>query len=238
MNTLRVSETFLSIQGEGASMGRPAIFLRLQGCNLNCHGFSGGCDTLSVWKQGKEMTFEEIYDYWNESGWITAYSPVRRIIITGGEPLLQGNSVVDFIQFLNDKGDWKFEIETNGTVWNDLLELYDVQINISPKLISSGVPLEKRYDVDVLKEFAYLKHCAQNPQWKFVIQEQTDVVEVQEKFEKDLGISRSNIWFMPEGIGSPSLNRVAEWLAPLCAKYGYNYSDRIQIRIWGNKQGV
>jgi 7-carboxy-7-deazaguanine synthase len=231
MNTLRVSETFLSIQGEGASMGRPAIFLRLQGCNLNCSGFSGGCDTLSVWKQGKKMTFDEIYKYWDEQTWLAS---THRVIITGGEPLMQVDDVLDFWSYLESKDNWIFELETNGTMWDEqITSQYSLQVNVSPKLISSGVSKERRYIASVLKSIA---RCG--AQWKFVIQENTDVVEVQEMFERAFNIPKKDIWLMPEGIGSLSLNRVAEWLAPLCAKYGYNYSDRIQIRIWGNKQGV
>ena len=53
MNTIRVSEYFYSIQGEGLTVGVPAVFLRLQGCNLDC-GSSGGswvCDTEAVWNK-------------------------------------------------------------------------------------------------------------------------------------------------------------------------------------------
>jgi len=94
---MKVAEIFYSLQGEGANMGKPAIFIRLAGCNKDCWF----CDTN--WKNGIEMSIEEILQK------IEKY-PAKMIIWTGGEPTLQlSNEILHhFTHYYNC-------IETNGT---------------------------------------------------------------------------------------------------------------------------
>ncbi|MDR3326714.1 MAG: 7-carboxy-7-deazaguanine synthase QueE [Prevotellaceae bacterium] len=94
---MRVVEIFYSLQGEGANTGKPAVFVRLAGCNLDC----SYCDT--DWKSGKEMSVEEILLE------IKKY-PSKMVIWTGGEPTLQLTDewLSHFSEFYNC-------IETNGT---------------------------------------------------------------------------------------------------------------------------
>ena len=74
----RVAETFFSIQGEGATAGAPAVFIRLQGCSVGC----AWCDTKYSWNPGGghavdlEVIVTEAVAY-----------PCRRAVVTGGEPL-------------------------------------------------------------------------------------------------------------------------------------------------------
>jgi len=94
---MKVAEIFYSLQGEGANMGKPAIFIRLAGCNKDCWF----CDTN--WKNGIEMSIAEILQK------IEKY-PAKMIIWTGGEPTLQlSNEILHhFTHYYNC-------IETNGT---------------------------------------------------------------------------------------------------------------------------
>ena len=77
--TLRVSEVFLSLQGEGPSAGTPAHFLRLQGCDVGC----AWCDTKYAWDaaggRGVELTA-----LWDEA---RALGSAPLVVVTGGEPL-------------------------------------------------------------------------------------------------------------------------------------------------------
>ena len=57
---LSISEVFYSIQGEGVTMGIPAVFLRLGGCNLLCKSDKWVCDTIEVWQKSKAIEFEDI----------------------------------------------------------------------------------------------------------------------------------------------------------------------------------
>jgi len=84
---LLVSEIFFSVQGEGPGIGKPAVFLRLSGCNLKC----AWCDTKYTWHGGKMMTeptvLKEIKRY-----------PCKRLVVTGGEPLLQQDNLMPFAE--------------------------------------------------------------------------------------------------------------------------------------------
>src|SRR3954468_10173863 len=83
---LKVSEIFESLQGEGVSTGMPCIFVRLAQCNLHCTW----CDTKYTWDferyryedEGREVTAREIAERVNAT-------VSRRLVLTGGEPLLQ-----------------------------------------------------------------------------------------------------------------------------------------------------
>jgi organic radical activating enzyme len=97
MNKLKVVEIFYSIQGEGANMGMPAIFIRLAGCNMNCWY----CDT--AWYQYNEMSVIDILEN------IEQYQ-CNNIIWTGGEPTLQ---LTD--EILSQFDGYYHCIETNGT---------------------------------------------------------------------------------------------------------------------------
>ena len=100
---LNVVEIFQSIQGEGANVGRSAIFIRLSGCNKACWY----CDT--DWSKGDSMSVSQILDEVKKYSKSNEY-PNNLIIWTGGEPTLQlTNEVLDyFSEYYNC-------IETNGT---------------------------------------------------------------------------------------------------------------------------
>jgi len=76
---LRVSELFLSLQGEGPSAGTPAHFLRLQGCDVGC----SWCDTKYSWvaSGGREVDLD---DLWEQA---RALAEASLLVVTGGEPL-------------------------------------------------------------------------------------------------------------------------------------------------------
>lgn len=101
--SLNVVEIFQSIQGEGANVGRSAIFIRLSSCNKACWY----CDT--DWSKGDSMSVSQILDEVKKYSKSNEY-PNNLIIWTGGEPTLQlTNEVLDyFSEYYNC-------IETNGT---------------------------------------------------------------------------------------------------------------------------
>jgi len=124
-----VNEIFSSIEGEGIRTGYPATFIRLYGCNLNC----SYCDTRYSCEghDGTEMNVSEVIEKAKEAG-------VKKITLTGGEPLIHKN-VEELVDELVNEG-FEVNIETNGSV-----DIYpytkkeNVIITMDYKLISSGM---------------------------------------------------------------------------------------------------
>lgn len=98
---LRITEIFLSIQGESSHAGRPCAFVRLTGCPMRCRW----CDSVYTFTGGERFSFEEILVKLKEFG-----CPL--VEVTGGDPLAQKN-VYPFITRLLDEG-YEVLIETGG----------------------------------------------------------------------------------------------------------------------------
>ena len=76
---LPVLECFYSVQGEGAHSGKAAFFIRLAGCNVNCHW----CDVKESWSVDDEQ-YISINQIMNKVKKVKT----NFVVITGGEPLL------------------------------------------------------------------------------------------------------------------------------------------------------
>src|SRR5438132_10079820 len=77
---LKIAELFYSLQGEGALVGVPSVFVRTSGCNLRCVW----CDTpYTSWQpEGEELTLDEILAQ------VDRYSQAHHVVLTGGEPMI------------------------------------------------------------------------------------------------------------------------------------------------------
>lgn len=107
MSEYKIAERFISINGEAARAGEPAVFIRFAGCNLEC----GYCDTK--WANEENLTYEtlseeEIYDYIKRTG-------ITNVTLTGGEPLVVDN-IDRLLLMLSLDEELNIEIETNGSV--------------------------------------------------------------------------------------------------------------------------
>lgn len=100
---MKVCELFTSIQGESTYAGLPCTFIRLSGCNLRCLY----CDTLYAFEEGRDMQEDEILDFVRAAG-------LPLVELTGGEPLMQGSSVLMLMKRLLDEG-YAVLLETNGS---------------------------------------------------------------------------------------------------------------------------
>lgn len=243
-NHLIISEQFYSIQGEGINVGQPAVFLRLAACNLTCKGFSYkdpqtgehlGCDTALVWRKGERWTFEKIFDYWQQQGWLAALKDGAHLVITGGEPLLQQTALVHFIDQLKTHVDAFIEIETNATLLftGDLLTHLN-QINASPKLHFAGDAADKRIKPEVLQQLA----TCPKAYFKFVLAEAEQINEVVNDYQQAYHIPAARILLMPEGGTGEAISRKSDWIIILCKQHHFRYSPRLHIDIWGEVTGV
>lgn len=100
---LRITEIFMSIQGESSHAGRPCSFVRMTGCPMRCVW----CDSEYTFTGGERMSWEDIFGKLEEYG-------CNLVEVTGGEPLAQKN-VFPFITELCDRG-YEVLIETGGFV--------------------------------------------------------------------------------------------------------------------------
>lgn len=145
---LKISEIFYSIQGEGARVGTPTIFVRTSGCKAKfaCYAKGIKCDT--EFESGKDMTVEEIHK------WIEANANgCKEITWTGGEPTDQLTD--EMIQYFKDL-DYYQAIETSGL--NPIPKGLDF-ICISPKVAEHVV---KKNFPFVIDELRYVRHAGQD----------------------------------------------------------------------------
>lgn len=240
-------EIFFTLQGEGVSVGLPAIFVRSALCNLHCQW----CDTDHTWnfegtpwKHDKdadpsyrkhkkaEVTIEvapaKIADQ------VAAY-PCRRVVLTGGEPFLQQEAWLELIEGLRALDPaYIFEVETNGTrLPTPEFRAAVNQFNVSPKLANSGMDEKTRIIPAVLEAFA-----ADPKAWfKFVATGEADVAEILALCER-FKITPERVLLMPEGRTAAALDRHSEAVAAHCLRHGWRFCDRLHVRLWGDKRGV
>jgi 7-carboxy-7-deazaguanine synthase len=136
---------------------------------------------------------------------------------------------------------WHITIETAGTVHHPV---HCDLMSISPKLENS-TPQERdggrwavmherlRYQPEVLKKLT----SDYEYQLKFVISSAEDLGELR-RMQAAIGAPANRILLMPEGVTREAMTQRGLWLAELCKQYGYRFSPRLHIDIWGDKRGV
>ncbi len=236
---MKVNEIFgPTIQGEGKSSGKDVLFVRLSLCNLHCIW----CDTPYTWnwlgtpfsnpkkfdreKEVHEMTVGEI-----ATRLVQLCSSVKSVVISGGEPMLQQNELVELLKILKKREYW-VEVETNGTVFptNDFLSHVD-QINCSPKLATSGNAFTLRERPDALRALS----ASTKVNFKFVVAHDDDLHEIESLIKR---YEMKNIYLMPEGQSNEALNQNEQLTRIACEKYGYTFTDRLHIRRFGAVRAV
>lgn len=259
---LLVNEMFASIAGEGLYAGTPNFFIRLVGCNLYCSwkGVMGAsmCDSIyashpSCNSEIKYKTVGEVYEAFEKL--MNQYPNIHQLTITGGEPLLQRDGITQFLKMLPQSIDVSFE--TNGTQLPILESNIDLW-TVSPKLGSScyfencsSVPValqekhkKERINIPVLSEF--VSKCSENMIFKFVVADENDINEIKDiltrVYEYTPDISEEDIrrlvYIMPCGETEEKLQKSRLLCVETCKENGWNYTDRLQIIIYGDKRGV
>ncbi|MGB9697101.1 MAG: 7-carboxy-7-deazaguanine synthase QueE [Ignavibacteria bacterium] len=246
MHSLNISELFYSIQGEGKKTGTPSFFIRTNYCNLRCQ-FVGGnlCDTpYTSWspedsKNLGRVTIEYIISQYRE------FYP-SDVVITGGEPTLQRTGLIELCSALK-KLDKKIfvTLETNGTRYGEYVKFIDL-ISISPKLATSipsnekfkKLHLKNRLNFNILRQYELgARQKIYDIQWKFVVTSEKDIGEILQ-IQKKVNFPNNTVYLMPEGISRSDLSLKRKLIVNLCKQYNFNYCERLQILIWGNKRGV
>lgn len=231
-------EIFASLQGEGPSAGMPVAFVRLSRCNLACVW----CDTAYTWHfegdnrpHRNELTFDRRANQVTltpaETAERIAALGQKRLVITGGEPLLQAGALAEMLAHLPDIS---VEIETNATVAPPArLDVRIDQYNVSPKLAHSG----NAADLALIPE--RLDAWATDPRafFKFVIAAPADVAEVL-ALQQRYRFRPERVFLMAEGTDSATQRERQGWLSGLCVEHGFRMSDRLHIHLYGDTRGT
>jgi 7-carboxy-7-deazaguanine synthase len=233
ITTLPLSKdgVFYTLQGEGRNVGKPSIFIRLAYCNLKCEW----CDSFYTW-QPEYVNDKEKPDWVYISTIIEEIQKhyyCKNIVITGGEPLLFQQNLLNLLSILYRK-DYRIEIETNGTILPMLMHDH-FYFNVSPKLSNNiADSIGKRINKEALTFFSSYERAI----FKFVITKEEDWEEIREDFIIPFDIPLSKIYLMPEGKTEEELSQKRLQVVNLCLEKNVNYIDRLQINIWGTKRGV
>ena len=232
-NRLKISEHFFSIQGEGATVGCPAVFIRLSMCNFLC----SWCDTVDVWKTGNWYDLDEVDKLMDLNGYYTQLRKGAHLIFTGGDPLIQQDAIVNWYKRINEFGRTPerifIEVETQGYIKpaSGLIPIVR-QWNVSPKLANSGVEESKRLKYDVLSIYSGCMAC-----FKFPVSTMEDLKEVEEIVRR-AGMRRTRVYLMPVCNSRNDFlaegKKVAEW----AKRRGFRFSPRLQLVLWDKTTGV
>ena len=226
---MRITEIFLSIQGESSYAGGPCVFVRTTGCNLRC----AWCDTpYTSWApEGEPRSLDAILDA------VGRWPDVGHVVLTGGEPMLAPD-VAELARRLRDGGARHLTIETAGTV--DPPAEADL-FSISPKLGNSTPEGDwaERHDrtrraLDVVRGLMQRGDY----QLKFVVGEPADLDEVSAWLEELGGADPARVLLMPRARGLEELDRVRAWLPDLARERGLGVTDRLHLRLFGDARGT
>lgn len=231
--TLWVAETFgPTLQGEGPSTGQQALFIRLAGCHLTC----SWCDSTFTWDASRHDLAAERHPATIDAllVWVAGL-PGTLVVITGGEPLLQQQTLISLVIALAEKRH-RIEIETSGTIPpRPELSQAVTAFNVSPKLSSSGLPEHRRIRPDALQTL----YRSGKAVWKFVVTHPAELDEIRQVLPLIDPTSRpvEPIWVMPEGTTPEIVLDRLRLLAQPVIDHGWNLSTRLHILLWGDTRG-
>ena len=226
--TLRLSEVFRSIQGEGELAGVDSVFVRTVGCNLRCRW----CDTpYTSWdpEAGERVSVADLADR-------VLGEDCRHVVLTGGEPLLTPG-VVPLTQRLQRAGR-HVTVETAGTVFRPVAA--DL-VSLSPKLRNStpdGVWQDRhegRRDAPavvrrLLTDYDY--------QLKFVVEGGGDLPEIDRWLAGHPPADRARAFLMPQARTAAEYAALAPCVERLAAGFGARFGPRLHVAKWGDARGV
>jgi 7-carboxy-7-deazaguanine synthase len=211
VSRLKVTETFVSIQGEADAVGWPTLFIRLTGCPLRCVY----CDTQYSFYGGEWQTLEQLLGIARASG-------VRHVCVTGGEPLAQ-RACLELLTGLCDAG-FAVSLETSGA-----LDVAPVDPRVSRvvdlKTPGSGEQRRNRLEnLDVL---------AERDQLKFVLCSRADYEWARDLLRTRAPL-RGQVLFSPVW-GQIEPRQLAEWI--LEDRLDVRLQVQLHKLLWGDEPG-
>lgn len=213
---LRVTEIFYSLQGEGKDIGLPTVFVRLTGCNLRC----AWCDSEYSFTGGEWMTLADVVDR------IESFPPVKRVCLTGGEPLLQKEHQ-DLLRALIERG-YRIVVETSGSRPIEGALLHgQVCVSMDIKCPSSGEENAMLWE--------NLLRLTRKDQLKFVVADERDFAYARGVLKGRAAGVDTDVVLQPVGGGIPGVLQITEWVK----RDGLNVRVLPQLHklLWGAAPG-
>lgn len=209
---LRITEIFLSLQGEASRVGLPTVFIRLTGCPLRC----GYCDTEYAFQGGEWMDVTAIL------GRVRAHR-TRHVTVTGGEPLAQ-KPCCDLLRVLCDAG-LEVSLETSGALDISGVDARVARI-IDVKTPGSGEAARNHW--------ANIDRLTPRDEVKFVLTDEADYAWARERLAEHGLAARCPVLFSPAW-GRLDAARLAEWVL----RDGLDVRVQVQLHklLWGQEPG-
>jgi len=209
---LRITEIFLSLQGESRTVGLPTVFVRLTGCPLRCQY----CDTAYAFHGGESVSLAEIMQRVAEYG-------VRHVTVTGGEPLAQ-KACLALLTQLCDAG-YEVSLETSGAIAVDEVDRRVSKV-MDFKTPGSGEVAKNR--------FANVEYLSAHDQVKFVICDRADYEWSKQVTAEQRLTERCEVLFSPSAQQLPA-RELADWI--VADRLPVRFQIQLHKYLWGDEAG-
>ena len=209
---LRITEIFLSLQGEARDAGWPTVFVRLTGCPLRCLY----CDTAYAFHGGEWMGIDDIVA-------TVASHGVRHVCVTGGEPLAQ-KRCVQLLGKLCDLG-LVVSLETSGAI-----DIGDVDTRVS-RVVDIKTPGSGEVARNHMENIPLL---TSHDQVKFVICSREDFEWARDVVSKHALNARCDVLFSPSH-GQVAPRELADWI--VAERLPVRFQTQLHKQLWGEEPG-
>jgi 7-carboxy-7-deazaguanine synthase len=209
---LRITETFLSLQGEADAVGWPTFFIRLTGCPLRCRY----CDTAYAFHGGEWRTVAALLEEARDSR-------ARHVCVTGGEPLAQRQCAA-LLAVLCDAG-FEVSLETSGAIDASGVDSRVARV-IDVKTPGSG-EAERNLDLSV-------HGLRRKDQLKFVICDRSDYEWSRARVQQERLDERCQVLFSPSYM-QLAAGLLAEWI--LADRLPVRFQVQLHKVLWGDVPG-
>ena len=209
---LRLTEIFLSLQGEARDAGWPTVFVRLTGCPLRCQY----CDTAYAFHGGQ---------WWDNDAILAevARHGVRHVCVTGGEPLAQKRCIA-LLSRLCDAG-YEVSLETSGAI--DVSE-------VDPR-VSRVVDIKTPASLEVARNrWDNVPLLTRHDQIKFVVCDRGDYEWARDVVNDQRLHERCTVWFSPS-FGQVAPRALADWIVE--DRLPVRYQLQLHKILWNDEPG-
>jgi 7-carboxy-7-deazaguanine synthase len=212
LERLKLTEIFLSLQGEARSAGLPTVFVRLTGCPLRCQY----CDTAYAFHGGQWFDIDDIVQH------VLAFG-VPNVCVTGGEPLAQ-KRCVRLLDKLLDAG-LEVSLETSGAI-----DIAPVDRRVS-RIVDIKTPDSAEQHQNL---WSNLEQLTPHDQLKFVICSQSDYGWAKLQLDERRLSDRCEVLFSPS-YAQLKPRELAEWI--IADRLPVRFQMQLHKQLWGEEQG-